>query len=61
MVQTDHLRNAKIVVLLTYVSNFFRSLEMPLINRNDADAVCNDRETTFTITSTNFYVPVVTI
>ena len=26
------LKNAKIVVLLKYLSNFFRSLEMPLIN-----------------------------
>ena len=29
---TGALENAKIVVPLKYLSNFFRSLEMPLIN-----------------------------
>ena len=28
----DRLKNAKIVVPLKYLSNYFRSLEMPLIN-----------------------------
>ena len=74
------LKNTKIVVPLKYLSNFFRLLEMPLINCkihlelnwNDdcaiygADAYAdgdnaNDRETTFQITSTKLYVPVVTL
>ena len=74
------LKNAKIVVPLKYLSNFFRSLEMPLINCkihlelnwNDncvmygADTYAggdnaNDRETTFQITSTKLYIPVVTL
>ena len=74
------LKNAKIVVPLMYLSNFFRSLEMPLINwkihlelnwNNDcvmygADTYAggdnaNDRETTFQITSTKLYVPVITL
>ena len=74
------LKNTKIVLPLKYLSNFFRSLEMPLINCkihlelnwND-DCVmfstdtyaggdnANDRETKFLITSTKWYVPVVTL
>ena len=69
------LKNAKIVLPLKYVSSFFRSLEMPLINckihlelnwnNNCVMYVINDnaggdnRETTFKITSTKLYVPVV--
>ena len=64
------LENAKIVVPLKYSSNFFKSLEMPLINckihlelswtkicvmSNIAGA------TTFKITSTKLYVPIVTL
>ena len=74
------LKNTKIVVPLKYLSNFLRSLEMPLINckihlelnwnnncvmygantyaGGDND---NDRETTFQITNTKLYVPVVTL
>ena len=74
------LKNIKLVVPLKYLSNFFRSLEMPLINckmhlelnwNNNcvmygADTYAdgendNDRETTFQITSTKLYVPVVTL
>ena len=74
------LKNAKIVVLLKYLSNFFRSLEMLLINCKihlelnwnnncimygaDTYAVgnnANNRETTFKITSTKLYVPIVTL
>ena len=74
------LKNTKIVVLLKYLSNIFRSLEMPLINckihlqlnwNNNcviygADTYAggdnaNNRETTFKITSTKFYVPIVTL
>ena len=63
-------RNVKVVVLLKYLSNFFRSLEMPLINckiklnltwekkcvlsNDDGDAV-------FIINDTKLYVPVVTL
>ena len=62
------LKNTKIVVPLKYLPNFFRSLEMPLINFKihselnwnnncvmygaDANADGNDREQTFKITST---------
>ena len=74
------LKMTKIVVPLKYLSNFFRSLEMPLINCKNhlelnwsddcvmygADTYAgsdsnNNRETTFQITSTKFYVPVVTL
>ena len=68
------------VVPLKYLCNFFRSLEMPLINckihlelnwNNNCvmygaytyagDDNVNDRETTFQITSTKLYVPIVTL
>ena len=74
------LKNAKIVVPLKYLPNFFRSLEMPLINCKihlelnwnnncvmyDADTYAGgdntyNRETTFKITSTKMYVPIVTL
>ena len=74
------LGNTKIVVSLKYLSNFFRSLEMPFINckihlelnRNNncvmygADTYAggdndNNRETTFKITSTKLYLPIVTL
>ena len=65
--------NAKVVVPLKYLSNFFRSLEMPLINCEihlelswTKDCVMstagnNDNKTTFKITSTKLYVPIVTL
>ena len=65
------LRNTKIVAPLKYLPNFFRSLEVPLINCKihlelimysaDANADGNDRETTFKIASTKLYVPIVTL
>ena len=74
------LKNTKIVVPLKYLSNFFRLLEMPLINckinlelnwNNNcvmygADTYAggdnaNNRETTFKITSTKLYAPIVTL
>ena len=74
------LKNTKIVVPLKYLSNFFRSLEMPLNNckihlelnwnnncvMHGADTYVggdnvNNRETTFKITNTKLYVPVVTL
>ena len=74
------LNNTKIVVPLKYLSIFFTSLEMPLINckthlqlywnnnsvMHGADTYAggdnfNNRETTFQITSTELYVPIVTL
>ena len=71
------LKIAKIVVPLRYLSNFFRSLEMPLINcrihlelnwnnncvmyGNNDNANDNNKESTFKITSTKLYIPVVTL
>ena len=74
------LKNAKIVIQLKYLSNFFSSLEMPLINckihlelnwNNNCVTYgvdtyvggdnANIRETTFQMTSTKLYVPVVTL
>ena len=46
--------NAKIAVTLKYVSNFFRALEMPLIN-------CKIHLEHFQLTDTKLYVPVVTL
>ena len=65
--------DAEIMVLLICLSNFWRTLEMPLINREvelilDLLENCviiytnvNNQFPTFTITETNLYVPVVTI
>ena len=62
--------NAKIVVPLKYLSNFFRSLEMPLINYKihlelswTKNSVMSSvtTATTFQITSKKLYVPVVTL
>ena len=68
------LKNAKIVVHLKYLSNFFRSLEMPLINckihpelnrtKNCVMSTApNDinRTLTFKIISKKWYVPIVTL
>ena len=71
------LKNAKIVVSLKYLSNFCRSLEMPLINckihlelnwnnncvmsGDNDNAEGDNREITSKITSTKLYVPVVTL
>ena len=68
------IKDAKIAVPLKYLSNIFRLLEMPLINYKShlelnwnnncimfgADTYAGG-ETTFKITSTNLYVPVVTL
>ena len=70
------IKNTKIVVPLKYLSNFFRSLAMPLINckihlelnwnnncvMDGADTYADgNRETVFKITSTKLYVPIVTV
>ena len=63
-------KNAKIIVPLNYISNFFRSLELPLINTKlyiqlnwNKNSVISDAPevTTFKITKTKLYVPVVTL
>ena len=65
--------NVEIMVPLKYLSNFWRTLEMPLINCEveliynwSANCVIiytnvNNRVPTFTITETNLYVPEVTL
>ena len=65
--------DVEIMVPLKYLSNFWRTLEMPLINceieliltwsRNCViiSTKINDQISTFTITETNLYVPVVTL
>ena len=74
--QTDNngrIDNVEIMVPLKYLSNFWRTLEMPLINCEfdliltwPADCVVTytdvaNQVPTFTITETNLYVPVVTL
>ena len=65
------MRNdVKIAVPLKYLSNFWRSLEIPLINcKVELSLTWNEYcvltslagNSTFTITDTKFYVPVVTL
>ena len=67
------INNVEIMVPLKYLSNFWRTLEMPLINCEvnliltwSADCVIiytnvANQVPTFTITETNLYVPVVTL
>ena len=69
----DGIINVEIMVPLKYLSNFWRTLEMPLINCEielilDWSANCviistnnANQVPTFTITETNLYVPVVTL
>ena len=69
----DGIINVEIIVSLKYLSNFWRSLEMPLINCEIAliltwTAGCVTTYTdvanqapTFAITETNLYVPVITL
>ena len=69
----NEVNNVKIVVPSKYLSNFFRSLEMPLINckihleldwtRNCVLSSANgDRgDVSFKITATKLYVPIVTL
>ena len=62
--------NVKVVVPLKYLSNFFRSLEMPLINckiklnltwKKECVLSTADDEAVFIINDTKMYVPVVTL
>ena len=70
----NNVNNVKLVAPLKYVSNFFRSLEMPLVNCkidleltwhkdcmiSSANATAN-RVVSFMITDTKLYVPIVTL
>ena len=62
--------NVKVVVPLKYLSNFFRSLEMPLINckiksnltwKKECVLSTDDSNAVFIINDTKMYVPVVTL
>ena len=69
----DGIINVEIMVPLKYLSNFWRTLEMPLIysevelilnwsaNRVIIYTDVNNQVPAFTITETNLYVPVVTL
>ena len=74
--QTDHngkIDNVKTMVPLKYFSNFWRTLEIPLINCEvnliltwSSDCVINytnvaNEVPIFAITETNLYVPVITL
>ena len=63
-------RNVKVVVSLKYLSNFFRSLEMPLINckiklnltwKKECALSTDAGEAVFITNDTKLYVPVVTL
>ena len=62
--------NVKVVIPLKYLSNFFRSLEMPLINckiklnltwKKECVLSTDDGNAVFIINDTKLYVPVVTL
>ena len=70
----DRVNNVELVVPFKYISNFFRALEMPLINCKihlelewDPDCLlCSNNaaagnNVTFQITDTKLYVPIVTL
>ena len=74
--QTDNngkIDNVEVIVSLEYLSNFWRTLEMPLINCKvelvltwSAESVIiytniKNQNHTFRITETNLYVPVITL
>ena len=63
-------KDVEIIVPLKYLSNFWRTLEMPLINcevnliltwSKDCVITSSEGEGKFTITETKLYVPVVTL
>ena len=65
-----NMRDVEIMVPLKYLSNFWRTLEMPLINcevnllltwSKDCVITSSTGEGKFTITETKLYVPVVTL
>ena len=66
----DNEKDVKIIVPLKYLSNFWRTLEMPLINCEinliltwspDCVITNSTRAGTFSITDTKLYVPVMTL
>ena len=69
----DGIKDVQIMVPLKYLSNFWRTLEMPLINCETnliltwfansfiIDAQVNNQVLAFAITDTRLYVPVVTL
>ena len=69
----DGTKDVEIIVPLKYLSNFWRTLEMPLINCEVnliltwsstcviASVIAANQAATFTITDTKLYVPVVTL
>ena len=69
----DGTKDVEIIVPLKYLSNFFRTLEMPFINCEVnltltwsstcviASVIVANQTATFTITDTKLYVPVVTL
>ena len=69
----DGTKDVKIIVPLKYLSNFWKTLEMPLINCEVnliltwsstcviASVIVVNQAATFTITDTKLYVPVVTL
>ena len=71
--ENDGTKNVKIRIPLKYLSNFWRTLEMPSINCEInhiliwsnicfiIDNLIGNQEPTFTITDTELYVPVVTL
>ena len=70
MLLTDFWKNIKIVVPLKYISNFFRSLELPLINTKmymeltwTKYSVLSSigQNVIFQITKGELYIPVVTL
>ena len=65
-----NIKNTEIFVPLKYLSNFWRALEMPLINceinliftwSRDCVITNSEGEEKFVITETKLYVPVVTL
>ena len=61
----DGTKDVEIIVSLKYLSNFWRTLEMPLINWSSTCVLIatsnQNQNATFTITDTKLYVPVVTL
>ena len=67
---TGNTKDVEIIVPLKYLSNFWRTLEMPLINcevnliliwSKDCVITNSTGEGKFTITETKLYVPIVTL
>ena len=70
MEQTEKKENVKLAVPLKYLSSFWRSLEMPLINckielslkwYEECILSNSGNAATFTITDAKLYIPIVTL